>query len=139
MTGEASFALQSGIYGALVTAFASSPTLLSGQGVYDDLPQNVGFPYVVIGDGDVNDWGNKTSKGQEHEFLVHTWSRYQGFKELKQIMQVVYDTLHEQESGITVAGQNVVLIHNTFTTHIRDDDGTTRHGIQRFRVLTEEA
>lgn len=139
MTGEAAWSLQQAFYTRLSNFAALTAQLATTGSIYDDIPQGVAFPYVVIGESDIIDFSNKSSIGQEHDVMIHTWSRYQGFKEAKDIMQAIYDALHQQEASITVTGQNLILVQNIFVTHVRENDGLTRHGIQRFRVLTEES
>lgn len=81
-------ALQSAIYSAL-----NGDVVLSGLvvGVYDDVPQPADagessqFPYVSIGEAVHTEWDTDTSLGDDITITIHTWSRYAGRKEVKEI------------------------------------------------------
>ena len=114
--------------------------------VFDQVPQDTwrrpaaggGFPpYVVIGLATVRDFDTKTEDGCDQALLIHTWSRYRGFKEAKQIMAAVVDALDRQ--GLAIAGHALVQLRFEFSDSFLEEDGLTRHGVQRFRVLTEAA
>lgn len=111
------------------------------QGVYDAVPQfddsgnNANFPYVTIGEDNVNEFDTDTELGSDATVTIHTWSRARGRKETKQIQGAVYDALHRQ--SLTVAGFNFVDCHWQSSTSFLDSDGKTRHGVQTFRMLID--
>lgn len=107
--------------------------------VYDNVPQGVwsdasqSFPgYVTVGDATAAEAGTKTTDAQELTITIHTWSRYNGKKELKQIMAAVYAALHD--ASLSVTGGSVVNLRWEFAESFLDPDGQTRHGVQRFRM-----
>jgi len=114
---------------------AALATALISCAVYDDVPQGAAKPYVRIGEGTELEWDTDSSIGLESTITVHTWSEYAGFKEVREIMTVLKNSLHNQ--SLTVTGQNVVLVLFEFSEVFLDSDGRTRHGVQRFRLLTE--
>ena len=141
MSGHGVWAVQIAIFDALQTAFGASPTLLGadpdgGQGIYDEVPQNVTFPYIVIGESTAEESDTKDTLGQVHFTTLHVWSRYPGKKELKEIMQVIYDALHNVTLAAT--GQHVILTYVPFEQTLLDPDNKTRHGVQRVRTETRE-
>ena len=137
MTGEASWNVQRAVYSALTGASALTALLADGaSSVYDDVPENATFPYITLGEGFADAWEEKDNVGQEHDLTIHTWSRYEGFKECKQIMQAIYDALNRV--ALTVTGQDVMDCRMTFAHFMRDPDGETRHGVQRVLVYTSE-
>lgn len=105
--------------------------------VHDAVPQEPAYPYLNIGELYGGDWDTDDSLGREVFFHIHTWSRYDGMKELHEKMDVVKRTLHNQQ--FTVPGEIMVLCLLDYMNTTIDPDGLTRHGIQRFRVLLEEA
>lgn len=138
MTGDPSWAVQQAIFDALTGAAALTALLGDGAaGVYDDVPENATFPYVTIGETFLSPFDTKTEIGVEHVVVLHIWSRYEGAKECKQIMTAIYDALNR--AALSVSGQTVVDSRFTFAQTMRDPDGETRHGIQRFTVWTVEA
>ena len=58
-------------------------------------------------------------------------------KELKTIMAVVVAAL--DRASPAVSGHDLVDFRFVFSDTLLDPDGFTRHGVQRFRVLTEAA
>jgi|TARA_B100000780_G_scaffold15915_1_gene10515 hypothetical protein len=123
--------LQTTVYNALL---ASNPltTKLGGNNIYDFVPENTAFPYVKIGDQTMVDDGTKTKKGTDFTLMIHTFSRYRGSKEIKEIMSLVYDVLHESSLSVSGAMNNMRF---EFSDIIKENDGLTTHGMQRFRVF----
>ena len=103
--------------------------------LFDDVPQDTPFPYVTLGEVTTLDWSTSTELGSEHRFVIHTWSRYGGRKEIKSIMSVVYDLLHDAD--LPISGHVLVNLRFLFSDVFRDADGETYHGVMRFRAVTE--
>lgn len=101
--------------------------------VYDFVPESTAFPYVKIGEQTMVDNGTKDKKGSDFTIEVHTFSRYRGSVEIKNIMSVVYDILHE--SSLSVSGADLINMRFEFSDIIKENDGLTTHGVQRFRVF----
>ena len=101
--------------------------------VYDFVPERTAFPYVKIGEQTMVDNGTKNKQGTDFTIEVHTFSRYRGSVEIKNIMSVVYDILHE--SSLSVSGADLINMRFEFSDIIKENDGLTTHGVQRFRVF----
>ena len=101
--------------------------------VYDFVPENTAFPYVKVGEETSIDNGTKTLQGNEHTLVIHTFSRYRGSKEVKEIMSRIYALLHE--SSLSVTGASLVNLRFEFSDVIKENDGLTSHGLQRFRAV----
>ena len=101
--------------------------------VYDFVPESTAFPYVKMGEQTMVDDGTKDKKGSDFTLEVHTFSRYRGSVEIKNIMSVVYDILHE--SSLSVSGASLVNMRFEFSDIIKENDGLTTHGVQRFRAF----
>ena len=116
------------------TALDQSSTLQNlVTDVYDFVPESTAFPYVKIGEQTMVDDGTKDKKGSDFTIEVHTFSRYRGSVEIKNIMSVVYDILHE--SSLSVSGASLVNMRFEFSDIIKENDGLTTHGVQRFRAF----
>ena len=100
--------------------------------VFDFVPESTAFPYVKVGEETSIDNGTKTLQGNEHTLVIHTFSRYRGSKETKEIMSRIYALLHE--SDLTISGASLVNLRFEFSDVIKENDGLTTHGIQRFRA-----
>jgi len=132
--------LQLGIYTALKDDAALSALIV---GVYDN-PTQAGdpaddslFPFVTISDGTSQPWDTDTERGNECVAQIHVWSRASHSLEAKQIQDAIDDVLHR--GTIAIAGS--VFIGSDYITQTvqRDPDGITRHGVQEFKIIYEEA
>ena len=101
--------------------------------VYNFVPQNTAYPYVQVGDDSMADNSTKDLDGNIHSIMIHTWSRYRGDKEAKQIMARVYDLLHN--SSLSVSGASLVNARFDTSDILTDPDGITKHGVQRFNFV----
>ena len=126
---DLSVELQQTIYNAL----NGNNTLTGKAGIYDFVPENSNFPYVKLGTESGVDNGTKNEKGTDYTLVIDTFSRYRGSKETKEIMSLVYDILHE--SNLTVSGANFLNLRFEFSDIIKENDGVTTHGFQRFKAV----
>lgn len=109
--------------------------------VYDDVPQDSTYPYVVIGEEDSTEYNDDVNTGADSDLAIHVWDRPseaaggpQGRRRAKQILQTIYDALNHYELHIT--GADSILIYAEYQNTFLDPDGITRHGVIRFRLLT---
>ena len=128
-----SFALQQAIFTALDGATINDADGNAITGVFDDVPENTAYPYVQVGDDSMADNSTKDLDGNIHSIVIHTWSRYRGDKEAKEIMARVYDLLHN--SSLSVSGASLVNARFDTSDILTDPDGITKHGVQRFNFV----
>lgn len=126
-------AIQTAIYSAL-SGDAALAALVSG--VYDHADQDTAFPYVTIGEDTLRPWDDKGVDGFEATITLHSWSRHRGREEVKDIQAAIYAVLHN--GALSVSGYDAVLILLDFEDSFLDQDGLTRHGVSRYRLLTAE-
>ena len=131
MSGIGHFALQQTIF----TTLNNDNTLTSTLGaiIADDVPHGTAYPFVQIGEGRGSDYSTKDIDGGDFVFELHIWSQYKGSKECKQIMDRCHDLLHD--SSLSVSGFNLINLRFDFSDIMRDSDGSTRHGVMRFRAI----
>jgi len=109
--------------------------------IYDAVPQstagdsNAAFPYIVVGDDTFDEWDTDEDLGYQATVTIHCWSRYTGKKEVKEMQDAIYSTLHRYP--LVVSGYNVVDVIFEFAETMLDPDGKTRHGVQRARIILE--
>ena len=133
-------ALQKGIYDRL-TGYAALTTALGGARIFDFIPQGQTPPYVRIGDETRSEWDTKTEHGWDATMTIHAWSfEAAGQKEIKTILGLLYDALHQQEDNITVAGFQLVTIvcefdHSYLEPSVEGAPDKYWHGVMRFRAL----
>ena len=135
MTADSQWPLQQGLHAALSGDAALQALLGDPARIFDQVPQDSAFPYLVIGEDTTGPFDTKTESGMEHRLTIHSWSRYRGLKETKQLMAAVTDAL--DGASLSVSGHELVLIRQEFGATFLDPDGLTRHGVQRFRALTQ--
>ena len=128
-----SFALLQAIFSTLNGATINDASGTAIKGVFDDVPENTGYPYIVIGEETAVNIDTKDKDAHEHTLTIHVWSQYRGRKEIKNIMSSVYTLLHN--ASITVSGASLVNIRHEFENTLTEADGITRHGIIRFRAV----
>jgi hypothetical protein len=122
------------IYAALA-ADAPLTALIGANRVFDQPPAAALPTYVTIGDETARDYGSSAGDAQEHTVTIHTWSAQPSSVTCKEIMAAVRAALHEQPLALS-AGR-LVYLRQEFKETMRDPDGVTQHGLQRFRALTE--
>ena len=132
MTSDSLWALQAAVH----TALAGDATLQGLIGnparVYDHVPQDSVFPYVVTGEARAKPFDTATTDGMAVDLAIHTWSRYRGSKETKDLVNAVLD-----DAGLTVTGHTLVSLRFDSAETKTDKDGLTRHGTLRFRAVTQ--
>jgi hypothetical protein len=130
-----SFALQQAIYAALAASTDLQALIGDPPRLFDYVPRDSAFPYVVLGDGSESDWSTATETGTEHAVQIDVWSRSTGHKEAKQIASVMHDTLNN--AALTIADAALIDIRHLATAFARQTDGQTTRATLRFRAVTE--
>lgn len=115
---------------AIFSEFNNSPG--TDFDVYDDVPEDAEFPYIVIGETSAVPFSTKDSDGFEVSIVIHCWSRFDGREQVKQMMDQVYGVLHNTD--LNVDGFDTTYCYFEFSQVFLESDGRTRHGIQRFNL-----
>lgn len=95
------------------------------------------FPYCVIGNDTGAPWDVDDTRGAEITLTLHFWSRANGFKEVKGLMDQAYGLLHRVT--LIKAGYSIIDCLLEFSEAMDDPDGQTKHGVQRYRLVIREA
>ncbi len=135
MTADSQWAVQAAVNIALKADSTLQTFIGSPARVFDRTPQDSAFPYVVIGEATAAAFDTKTEDGMEQTLTIHSWSRHDGKKEVKQIMGAIVDAL--DDVALTVTGHDLVYLRFEFSDVSMDPDGQTQHGVQRFRCITQ--
>jgi hypothetical protein len=103
--------------------------------VLDEVPADVVFPYIEIGEFQTVDDGAQCHDGVEVFATLHVWSRgTRGQVECKTIAGAVRGSLHEAALDLGAAWQFLENMHQD-TRYLKDPDGLTRHAVLTFRSL----
>lgn len=97
------------------------------------------FPYILIGEEIMIDVGTKTERRTSHLMTIHCWSKYQGSKETKEMIDFVWRSLKD---GLEVDGFSVDYIRLSLSQVMQDkdivDDVQVNHGVVQIEFdLTE--
>ncbi len=134
MIDRFAWGLQKAVYNQLIIDDALKALLGDPPRLYDGPPRKAVFPYAALGETRVKDWPG-VDGGLEHDLRVHVFSRYEGRREVKEILNAVYDALHERD--FSVEGRRLVHIRFVFADIFPRNDGGVFQGVSRFRAVTE--
>lgn len=130
---DADLALQKALYARL--AEDAPLAALVATRIYDNVPGDTGFPYLTLGEAQVEDWSAGEATGAEHRLAFNAYARGGGRAEAKAIMGAVNAALHDAE--LTLEGHRLVNLRFLGAETRRDADGATWRGTIRFRAVTE--
>lgn len=131
----ASWPLQQALYAHLSADAGLKAEIGDPPRLYDDPPKTAAFPYVVIGEARTEPLAGLDG-GFIHDIRVQIYSKHAGRREVKRIIDALYDALHE--ASFPIGGAS--LVDCRFVTgdvFRRDATGEAYHGVARFRVVTE--
>lgn len=119
---------------ALQTLLGGTP---SDTKIYDTVPDNKAYPYVVMYILPFNDRGNHTKEGLEVELQITVWNRERGYLPVQDIQKRIDELLHKANPCID--GWNIISLRRTVIDIQTEPDNITRQGIQRFRLMIGES
>jgi len=109
-------------------------TLLGGAGrILDFVKDGQALPYVTVGDSTMGDWSTHDTDGFEGSFTVSVWAEARGKTKAKDIQKLIWGLIHNKALGI--AGRTQINLRCGLQTVLREDDGRTHQGIQRFDFI----
>lgn len=118
---------------------ASMTALVAGR-VFDRVPQQAVFPFVMIGDVlgqpalDTNeDDDDETEGGFDLSVSIEVWSKTRSRREVAQIMLAISERMR---AGLALATKTLVLMELT-DQRIPPTDDERPFGWQRWRILTD--
>lgn len=128
------------INGAIVPRLKSwSPlTALVGDRVYDNIPANAVYPYVVLGPSQEIQDDADCLAGTEVGFRVEGWSKLSGRVEILRIGDAIKGALHQWETSLT--DNALVFMEWMRSDWLLDQSGTAtlQHIVCEFRAVTEQ-
>jgi hypothetical protein len=123
--------LQTAIYERLT---GDTPLMGVITAVHDDAPMDAVFPYVLIGHVTSIPYDAKTFDGEEVTATMHAWSDKEGFKQVKNILNLMLQAL--TNTPLSIAGFNVSFSRLETIETFDEADGDLKHGvlILRFKI-----
>jgi hypothetical protein len=134
---SSSWALQQAVFAALAMSDALKEIAGDPPRVFDAVPRDSVFPYIVVGEDAESNWDTATEAGSEHSLAIHIWSRAGGRKESKLAAQAVRECL--DGTSLALDGHTLVDLRFLSAAFARDSDGETFRATLKFRAVTEPA
>lgn len=131
-----SFDVQSAIY-TILNGDSTLDGIVGNNKIFDNVPQDTAYPYVVIGNINVINTGTKTLDGNEYNLDIDVWSEYRGKKEISDAMERIYELLHD--TTYSVSGASFVNSQVRSTITLVENDGITRHGVLSLSVIVYDS
>ncbi len=126
--------LQRAVYDALV-ADSAVAALVAGR-VYDGVPKDAPFPYIVFGPSDWSRDDADCIEGRRETVQIDIWSRDQKrLRIAKEIADAVDEALHK--ASLVLTDNALVSIEVTRGQVMPDQDGITAHAIVEIEALVE--
>ena len=130
------------LFSAIYAALNGDPqlTALIGAGrVFNGVKDGQFPPYVDIGDDTASDDSSSLVDAQEHTITLHVWTEQPvaglSAKGLcMSVMACVRAVLHDAD--LVLSAGVLVNLRQEFRETMRDPDGVSWHGVQRFRAVT---
>jgi len=134
--GYHSFDLQSIIYSTL-NGDSTLDGIVGNNKIFDNVPQDTSYPYVIISNETATNTGTKSLDGNEYSIDLEVYSQYRGKKEIKEIMERIYNLFHDQNFTVSGADMVVSQVRNVIT--LVESDGITRHGVISLSVIVYDS
>ena len=132
---SASWALQQAVFATLCMSDNIKEIVGDPPRVFDAVPRDAVFPYIVVGEDGESNWDTATDAGSEHTLAIHVWSRAGGRKEIKLAAEAVRQCLDGAQ--LSLDGHTLVDLRYLRSEFARESDGETFRAIVRFRAVTE--
>ena len=123
------------IQGAIIAKLKASTALVSAAagGIYDSVPQNAAYPFVVVGEDRHTDESTDTGIRRRVRVQIDTWSRFRGREEVKNLQYLIELALNRATLSLT--GYEFIGMHFMSSDSFVDIDELTRHGVQEFEII----
>jgi len=134
--GYHSFDLQTIVYTTLNND-STLDGLVGNNKIFDNVPQDTAYPYVVINNESAINRGTQTLDGNQYTIDLEVWSQYRGKKEIKEIMERIYNLFNNATYSVSGASMVLSQIRNVIT--LVESDGITRHGVLTLDVIVYDS
>lgn len=132
---ETMLPIQRGIYAVLT---ADSALMDAIAAVYDYLPEDVPYPFVVIGEAIEAPDNSHDRYGRETVVTLHVWTQARGHTQGLTIAKRLTELLDHQP--LTLEGLDHIATRHEYAQTLTDPEppGNIRHVLLRYRVVTEQ-
>ncbi len=127
------------VQGAVLAVLTGDATLTDmADAVYDYLPEDVPYPFIVIGEAIETPDNRHGGFGRQTVITLHVWSQYRGYAQALAIGARITALLDHQP--LTIPGVDWIATRFEFSQTLTDPEppGDIRHLVLRYRVVTEQ-
>lgn len=133
---SADLILQKAVYDALKdTVFGDVRNTIP---VYDTVPENTPMPYIVIGETTGVPDNTKDQVGEILNVTIHIWSDKPGYKEVKNIRNMVETLLTSENPELQSNGKDCRKVQAVYKDAFTDIDMRKKHGILRLEYWVND-
>ncbi len=133
---QALWAAQDALFARLSQSSALQALLGNPARIFDYVPSDTQFPYIMLGGVDARPYDTSDICGYEQNISLNVFSQGHGHKELKIITDEIYSILHRAED-ITIDGQALVNCQMLSVSTRRLSDRRTTEAQIRLRLVTQ--
>jgi hypothetical protein len=126
---DSGFAIQKAIYTAL------NGNVGAGVSVYNHVPQDSAYPYVVINGSEMTEDDYLTERKSECHVYISVWSQYKGNKQVLDIISLIDTVLHNKKLSLDVGAMIICKIKRKRVNI--DADGITYMGNVTAHIMVE--
>ena len=134
---SASIELQTWIKGVLEANITLAANWGSAVNLFDHVPDEQSFPYLLYENGDSGEWDTSTELGWDVRPRIHVFSEGESSLFPRTILGTIENILHRNEPTV-LTGYRLILLRHVETQCFREPDGQVWHGLASFRALLEE-
>lgn len=109
--------------------------LIGPERIFDEVPEAMRAPFIVLGDVDSRPAGSDADDGEEHRMTLNVWSRGLGLAEALTTANRVATAL--DGAALDLEGQRLANLVWLGTDARGTGDGRHRYAALRFRAVTE--
>jgi hypothetical protein len=119
----------------LYSLLENNPALRAeGVQVYDKVPKQSKLPFVAFGDEEITPANTKVSTGESNTVTLHIWSKYNGRKQVKKIMDIIAAAVYAMPLTLP-SGARITLLNLDAANIIEEEQESLYHGIMRFSFI----
>jgi hypothetical protein len=124
------------VYAAIFNKLSTDLTVNVYDHVPEDLPESE-YPFVRLDYPSLNDDDTDLELGFDGEIQIVSYSRYEGLKEINEVMDQVYNSLHRIDELLTT-NYAISNLYQSLISTVTAPDGLTRNGVQRYALTFEK-
>jgi Protein of unknown function (DUF3168) len=126
---DAGWAIQTAIFTAL------NGNIGAGVSVYNHVPQNAAYPYVVIDGCEIVSDDYFTERKSTYNVYLSVWSQYNGNRQVLDIISAIDTALHRKKLTLTFGSMvNMIIARKRCKI---DADGITYMGAVSLNIIVE--